>query len=54
MHKGKILVIDDEVNILKTIELSLSSYGYSPEVFANPLDGLARAKTVFLILLLLI
>ena len=47
MHKGKILVIDDEVNILKTIELSLSSYGYSPEVFANPLDGLARAKTVF-------
>lgn len=47
MHKGKILVIDDEVNILKTIELSLSSYGYSPEVFANPLDGLARAKTVY-------
>ncbi len=47
MHKGKILVIDDEANILKTIELSLSSYGYSPEVFANPLDGLARAKTVY-------
>ncbi|NJD22231.1 MAG: sigma-54-dependent Fis family transcriptional regulator [Melioribacter sp.] len=47
MHKGKILVIDDEINILKTIELSLSSYGYSPEVFANPIDGLARAKTVF-------
>jgi len=47
MHKGKILVIDDEINILKTIELSLSSYGYSPEVFANPLDGLARAKTIY-------
>ena len=47
MNKGKILVIDDEVNILKTIELSLSSYGYSPEVFANPLDGLARAKTIY-------
>ena len=47
MNKGKILVIDDEVNILKTIELSLSSYGYSPEVFANPLDGLTRAKTIY-------
>ena len=47
MHKGKILVIDDEANILKTIELSLSSYGYFPEVFANPLEGLARAKVVY-------
>jgi len=47
MNKGKILVIDDEVNILKTIELSLSSYGYSPEVFTNPLDGLARAKIIY-------
>src|SRR3989339_865682 len=47
MNKGKILVIDDEVNILKTIELSLSSYGYSPEVFTNPLDGVARAKIIY-------
>jgi DNA-binding NtrC family response regulator len=47
MYKGKILVIDDEVNILKTIELSLNSAGYSPEVFSNPIDGLERAKEIY-------
>lgn len=47
MYKGKILVIDDEINILKTIELSLSSSGYSPEVFSNPLSGIERAKEVY-------
>ncbi len=47
MYKGKILVIDDEVNILKTIELSLSSSGYSPEVFSNPLVALARSKEIY-------
>lgn len=47
MYKGKILVIDDEVNILKTIELSLSSYGYQPEVFTNPMPGLKRAKEIY-------
>ena len=46
MYKGRVLVIDDEVNILKTIELSLSSSGYSPETFANPLDAIKRAKEV--------
>lgn len=47
MYKGKILVVDDEVNILKTIELSLSSYGYQPEVFSNPSLGLNRAKEIY-------
>lgn len=47
MYKGKILVIDDEINILKTIELSLSSSGYSPEVFSNALLALERTKEVY-------
>lgn len=47
MYKGKILVIDDEVNILKTIELSLGSYGYSPEIFSSALDGINRAKEIY-------
>lgn len=47
MNKGKILVIDDEANILKTIELSLSSSGYLPEVFSNPVEGLNRAKEIY-------
>lgn len=47
MYSNRILVIDDEVNILKTIELSLIAQGYSPEVFSNPVDGVNRAKEVF-------
>lgn len=47
MKKGKILVIDDETNILKTIELSLKSYNYMPEVFSNPIEGLNRAKEIY-------
>lgn len=47
MNKGRILVIDDEPNILKMIELSLSSSGYLPEIFLNPQDGIRRAKEIF-------
>lgn len=47
MYKGKVLVIDDEVNILKTIELSLSSSGYTPEVYFNPVQALDRAKEFY-------
>ncbi len=47
MQNSSILVIDDEVNILKTIELSLIAHGYLPEVFSNPLDGINRAKEIF-------
>lgn len=47
MYKGRILVIDDEVNILKTIEMSLTSHDYSPETFLNPVDGIKRAQEVY-------
>ncbi|KAF0142945.1 MAG: two component sigma54 specific transcriptional regulator Fis family [Stygiobacter sp.] len=47
MHSNRILVIDDEINILKTIELALISHGYNPDVFSNPVDGVNRTKEVF-------
>ena len=47
MDKGRILVIDDEVNILKVIELSLNSQNYLPEIFNNPLEALKRAQEIF-------
>ena len=47
MNKCKILVIDDEKNILKVIELTLSSQNYFPEIFNNPMDGLKRAQEVY-------
>lgn len=47
MQNQKVLVIDDEQNILKTIELSLTANGFLPEVFSNPLDAIKRAKEIF-------
>jgi two-component system, NtrC family, response regulator AlgB len=47
MYKGRIIVIDDEINILKTIELSISSAGYTPETFSNPVLALERSKEIF-------
>lgn len=47
MQNPKILVIDDEQNILKTIELSLTANGYSPEVYSNPIDAIKRTKEIF-------
>ncbi len=47
MSKGRVLVIDDEVNILKVIELSLNAQNFLPEVFSNPLEGVKRAKEVY-------
>jgi DNA-binding NtrC family response regulator len=47
MQSTRILIIDDEINILKTIELSLIAHGYSPEAFSDPIDGVNRAKEVF-------
>ena len=47
MQKGKVLVIDDEPNILKTIELSLSSYNYLPETFLVAEEALKRAAEVY-------
>jgi DNA-binding NtrC family response regulator len=47
MQSNRILVVDDEFNILKTIELALISQGYNPEIFSNPLDAVNRTKEVF-------
>lgn len=47
MDKGRILVIDDEINILKVIEISLSSQNFLPETFSNPLEALKRAQEIF-------
>ncbi|MHC1736713.1 MAG: sigma-54-dependent transcriptional regulator [Ignavibacteriaceae bacterium] len=44
MNKGRVLVIDDEINILKMIELSLQSQGFQPEVFSSGLEGLKKAQ----------
>ncbi len=46
MQKCKVLVIDDEPNILKTISVSLSSYGYMPETFSNAAEALERLANV--------
>ena len=47
MDKGKVLVVDDEINILKVIELSLSSQNFTPEIFSNPLEALKRAQEIY-------
>ncbi len=47
MQKGKVIVIDDEPNILKTIELSLNSHGFFTEVFSNPAEAIKRAKEIY-------
>jgi DNA-binding NtrC family response regulator len=47
MQKCKVLVIDDEPNILKTISVSLSSYGYMPETFSNAAEALERLTNVY-------
>lgn len=44
MFKGNVLVIDDEQNILKMIELSLNSCGFQTEVFGDPMAALKRAQ----------
>jgi len=46
MYKGRVLIIDDEINILKTIEMSLSSSGYSPEIFSDSLEAIKRSKEI--------
>jgi DNA-binding NtrC family response regulator len=46
MQKCKVLVIDDEPNILKTISVSLSSYGYMPETFLKAAEAIERLANV--------
>lgn len=44
MFKGNVLVVDDEQNILKMIELALNSLGFQTETFGDPLAALKRAQ----------
>ena len=44
MKKGNIIVIDDETNILKMVELALESLGFYIETFSDPLKGIERIK----------
>ncbi len=47
MHNTKILIIDDEPNILKTIDLLLIAHGYSPEIFSDPIEGVNRTREFY-------
>jgi len=47
MIKGKIAVIDDELNILRMIELSLSSKGFQVEIFSNPMVAIKRFRETY-------
>jgi NtrC-family two-component system response regulator AlgB len=38
--RGRILIVDDEPNILKTLTLGLEAIGFDVKGFANPLDAL--------------
>lgn len=44
MNKGKVVVIDDEPNILKMIELSLTAQDYETEAFSSPANALNRIR----------
>ncbi len=44
MFKGNVLVVDDEQNILKMVELALNSLGFQAEVFGDPVAALKRAQ----------
>ncbi|MFH0733866.1 MAG: sigma-54 dependent transcriptional regulator [bacterium] len=47
MHKGRVIVIDDEVNILKMIELSLTSHNFIVEVFNKPTEAIKRIREIY-------
>jgi len=46
-HRGTILVIDDEPNVLKTLTIGLEAMGFKTEGFGNPLDALERLQEQF-------
>ncbi len=43
-HRGVVLVVDDEPNILKTLKIGLESIGFKVVGFLNPLDGLESVE----------
>lgn len=44
--KLKILVIDDEMQIRKLLEMALESYGYEAALAENGKEGLMKAATI--------
>jgi DNA-binding NtrC family response regulator len=44
--RGKVLIIDDEPNILKTLTLGLEAIGFDVTGFANPLDALENVVEI--------
>src|SRR5580704_12070011 len=53
LPKGRILVVDDEVDIRESLETLLSLEGYSVDLAENATDGLKRAESVSYDLILL-
>ncbi len=47
MHKGRVIVIDDEINILKMIELSLTSHNFIVEGFSKPTEAIKRIREIY-------
>ncbi len=43
-HHIKVLVIDDDPSICKTVGLLLEDHGYNPSTFSNPSEALATAE----------
>jgi len=48
MRRGKVIIVDDEPNILKTLTIFLESVNFYVEAFSNPIDAsLSLNKTNF-------
>ncbi|MBI5214979.1 MAG: sigma-54-dependent Fis family transcriptional regulator [Ignavibacteriae bacterium] len=43
-HRGSIIIIDDEPNILKTLTIGLQSLGFEVDGFLNPINALEHVK----------
>jgi DNA-binding response OmpR family regulator len=43
-HHIKVLVIDDDPSICKTVGLLLEDHGYSPRTFTNPDEAIKAAE----------
>lgn len=41
-HRARLLVVDDEPNILKTLTIGLEAIGFDVDGFGNPIDALER------------
>ena len=46
MHKAKILIVDDDPDIVETIQFSLDHEGYEVTTSADGVDGLNKAREI--------